>query len=336
MKNGHVINNSVLEIKGVPTSLILFAIQKWEYCGKYAKRTTIGNNVNQFIKAISVWLILKNETTSGCIHNYRQQLQQLAEKNKMSVRTLEKHINWLRNEGLAYVSPSGAGGNLVLHQYGVLRKYDIDIKERESTIFYDTQNKTRLHEILISIAIQRLKDKRCIMYWKKINQNPDEHTALCDLLVKFGADRTRLNDIQYFRECHLELICQSFEEEEPGQEVYQFLHKIIKANPDLNAKAATYGRRFGYTIQERKNERTKKDESMCQSFSHLKRRLVKKGLISAEKDNIEGWNRARKDEKVFHHRWLKEFGHTIWFRVDQLTVHLHQFFKMQSHEKAAA
>lgn len=322
----------MLEIRSVPTSLILFAITQWEYCGKYAKRTTIGNNTNPFIKGIAVWLILKNETSSGCIHQYRNQLQQLAAKCKMSVRTLERYINWLRSEGLA----ERTGDNLVLHQYNVLRKYGIELKEREATIFYDTENKTRLHEILISIGIQRLKDRRCIMYRKKINQNQDVFTSLKDLLIKFGADPSRLNDMEYFRECHLELMCQSFEEEKPGQEVYQMLHKIIKANPDLNAKAATYGRRFGYTIQERKNKRTQKDESSCNGFTHLKHRLVKKGLITAEKDHVEGFERARKDEKIFHQRWLKKFKHTIWFRVDQINVNLQSFFKIMNHAQAAA
>lgn len=322
----------MLEIRGVPTSLILFAILKWEYCGKYAKRTTIGNNTNPFIKGIAVWLILKSESTSGCIHDYRDQLKELAKKCKMSVRTLERYINWLRSEGLA----ERRFNDLVLHQYNILRKYDIDIKEREAIIYYDTNDNTKLSEILISIGIQRLKDKRCIMYWKKINQNQDVFTTLKDLLIKFGVDKSRLNEIEYFRECHLELMCQSFEEEKPGQEAYQFLHKIIQANPDVNAKAATYGRKFGYAVQQRKNTQTKKDESLCQGFTSLKHRLVKKGLISAEKDNIEGFERARKDEKIFHQRWLKDFKHTIWFRVDQITVNLERFFKISTHAKTAA
>ncbi len=331
MNNG-VEKRNMLEIRNVPTQLILYAICQWNYNGKYANATGMGNNTNSFIKAVAVWLILKSETTSGCIHNYREQLPALASKCKMSVRTLEKYINELRSEELAFKE----GNKLLLHNYSVLRKYDISIKEREPIIFYDTENKTRLFEILISIGLQRLKDKRMIMYWKKVNKNPDEFSVLSDLMIKYGADKARLTDKQYFRECHLELLCQSFEEETPGQENYELLHKRIKANPDLNARQSTYGRRMGYSVYKRENKYNKKDESLCMGFSHLIKRLSKKGLVTAERDHIEGWNRARKDEKIFHHRWLKKFKHTIWFRCNQLTINNKQFFKITTHEKAAA
>src|SRR4051794_35331078 len=64
----------MMEIKNVPVNLVLFALQQWKPCHQYAIKTGRGSNTNSFIKGISVWLILKSETTSGNIHNYRSQL----------------------------------------------------------------------------------------------------------------------------------------------------------------------------------------------------------------------------------------------------------------------
>jgi hypothetical protein len=315
-------SSAVLEIKHVPTELILFAIQQWTPCHKYAKKTGVGNSTNQFVKGIAVWLILKNETSSGKIKVYRQQLLQLAAKCKMSVRTLDKYLSWLKSEDLLHVE----GKDLQLHDYKILRRYRINTKQREQTIYYDPTKEASLAEILISLAIQKLKDNWMQVYWKKLNQNPDEYKRLYDLLVYVGADPSKMDDPEIFREYHLEAMLQAYKEEKPGQPIYDYLHKHLKVNPDLNCKEATYARKMGYTVYEKENARTKKDESRSAGFGHLKKRLAKKGLITVEKDHIESDCRSRKDEKTFHHRWAKEKEVTIWFRCDQITIQTDQIF----------
>jgi hypothetical protein len=310
--------SGIVEIKNVPTQLILFAIMQWQQCGKHLKKKQVGYNTNNFLKQISVWLILKNETTSGCIKSYRSQLPQLAEKCKMSVRTLEARINALRTEGLAFVNEK----TLYLRDYKVLRRYGIKIDEREQTISYDTTDTVTLAEKLITIGIARLKERWMKMYWMKVNNNPDEYKALYDLFIKNGADASKLNSPEYFRQTHLEALCQSFNEETPGQPYYQFLHYQINANPDLNARADTYAFKFGYAA--------------AMSFCHLKYRLVKKGLLLCEKDNIDGTRRARKDDKVFRVKWAKQSKTTIWFRPDQLTVLTNKIFSNDQPKTTAA
>lgn len=319
-----ITNSSTLELKNVPTKLILYAISQWQPCGLYAKLTGVGNNTNPFLKAISVWIILKNQTTSGAIKNYRSQLNELAAKCKMTERTLYKYLSWLQKEGLI----NRENGTLLLSQYNVLRKYSINISEKEKPIIYDTNGKINLPEILISLGLQKLKDRWANMYWKKIHKNPDEFKLLNDLFIKFGASAQKLEvDADYFRQCHLELLCQSFEEEKPGQPVFYFLHNTIKANPDLNASTGTYGRILGYALQEKFNETKKRIEYSSMGFSHLKKRLEKKSLISVKKDHIEGFERARKDVKHFNVRWLSDLKHTLWFRCDQVSVNVEKIFK---------
>jgi hypothetical protein len=299
----------VLEIKNVPTQLILYAVTQWLPCQKYAKDKRLAKNTNQFIKAISVWLILKSETTSGQVKNYRSQLHELAAKCKMCVRTLERYIAWLRDEKLVHVE----NRNLYLHEYKILRKYSINITDRLQTIYYDTTDNKSLAEILIAIAMQKFKERWMKMYWNKLTQNPDVYKTLYDLLIYFKADASRLNDPEYFRQEHLKLMLKIFREDKPGHsKLLDFLHEYIEANPDLNARADTYAYKFNYNA--------------AMSFCHLKFRLIKKGLISVIKEHVEGFHRARKDDKMFHLRWLRDVQHTIWFRCDQITINAACFY----------
>jgi len=295
-------SSAVLELKNVPAGLIMYAVQQWTPCMKYAKNKAAGHNTNTFIRGISVWLILKSETTSGNIKKYRAQLPELAAKCKMSVRTMDRYIAWLKCERLVHTE----GKNLFVHNYEALKKYGINTKDRMPTIYYDTENKTTLAEIIVAIAITKMKERWMQMYWNKINQNQDEFKVLSDLLIFFKADAGRLHDRNYFRECHLELMLRFYKEEKPGQRVYDFLHTQVEANPDINCMAATYAKKMGY--------------SAAMSFCHLKFKMIRNGLIKAEKDHIESECRSRKDEKMFHHRYVRQTKSTIWFRCDQITV----------------
>ncbi|MEP7317190.1 MAG: hypothetical protein ABI921_00560 [Panacibacter sp.] len=300
--------SGMLEIKGVPTALILYAVQQWLPCGDYVSGGAMPKNTNIFIKAISVWLILKSETSSGKIKDYRTQLQQLAVKCKCSTRTLEKYINWLRKERLATVTDQ----HLLLENYKPLRKLGINIYQREQTIYYDTTNNVQLSEILISIAMIHYKERWMKMYWKKMQQNPDKYNELYNLLVNCNADKSQLANPAYFRQCHLELMLQSFEEESGHSYDFQFLHNYINANPDLNARASTYALKFNY--------------GHAMSFVHLKLRLKKKGLIEVWKGHVEGQERAHKDDKLFHTGWNKHNKQTVWYRCDQVEILAANFF----------
>jgi len=77
------------------------------------------------------WLVLKNETTSGIIHNYKKQLHLLASKSGFSVRAIYKYITWAVNEGLLHVE----GKNIIIHSYNVLKKYGICIDKRVGVLY---------------------------------------------------------------------------------------------------------------------------------------------------------------------------------------------------------
>jgi hypothetical protein len=324
LTKGHTIPRAadVLELKNVPTELILYTYWQWEYCGEY-KAAGNGKNVNRFLRHIAIWIILKNMTTSGVIKKYRDQLPDLARACKMSETTMQRYVYWLQDEGLVTIH----NRNLVLKDYKFLqKKYGINIKEREQTIFYDVNDNKKLSEILISVALLHKQSDRMQVYWNKVTQNQDMYKLLYDLLVQFGADSSRLQNPEYFRECHLELQCQTYQEEKPGQPAFNFIHNMLKANPDLNCKASTYGRQMGYAVFETANPVTKKDESRCMCFGHLKKRLMKKGLIDITVDHIESEVISRKDERVYHHRYNRKSGKTVWFRPDQIAINKAVFF----------
>lgn len=302
--------------------MIAYAAQQWLPCHKY-KKTANGKNTNAFVKGIAVWLLLKHETPSGKIQGYRDQLKQLAYKCKMCVRSLDKYIAWLRDEQLATVE----GRDLLLEGYKALKQYGINIRQREQTINYDTTSKATLAEIIIALGIEKMKDKPRDAYWQKVTKNQDALGELRNHLIAYGADQQRLDNPEYFRQCHLRLLKLTYKEAGPGQTSFYLLHKYIQANPDINMKAATYARKMGYAVLEHQNQATRKDESKSMGFSHLKWRLATKGLIIISKDQVESDYRARKDEKIFHHRYVRDTKRTIWFLPDQLNINHAEIFK---------
>jgi hypothetical protein len=312
----------VLELKNVPTELILYATTQWNYCGKYVIKGT-GKNTNPFLQGIAVWLILKAETPSGKIQNYWSQLDELALKCKLKPATIAKRISWLKREGLLQVENRK---HLVLSSYNVLRKYNINIRKREETIYYNPAEKADLASVLVTIMLAKNKETRMATYWKKLTKNPDAFAVLKEHLIIHGADRSRMDDAQYFRQRHLDLLIKSYKDAKTGQSSYQLLHEMIDANPDLNCKAATYGRQMGYSVFEKENPVNGKDESESMGFSHLKQRLVKKGLIHVTKEHIESDYRGRKDEKTYHHRYVRESKKTIWYRPDQVLINYSLFY----------
>jgi hypothetical protein len=313
-----------LELKNIPTELILYAYKQWTYCGRYVTKGK-GKNTNQFLQGVAAWLILKHETPSGKIQNYWSQLEYLAAKCKLSAGAMAKRIAWLRKEGLLQVVNRK---HLVMSPYTLLKsKYNLNIREREETFYYDYSKKGDLASILITIAIGHAKKRRGNMYRKKLENNLLALAELRSLLVKFGADINRIDDPEYFREQHLRLLTRSYKNDIMDQSTYRFLHEVIDANPDLNAKEATYGREMGYSVLEKTNQYTGKDESESLGFGHLKRRLIEKGLIGITKEHINSEYRARKDEEKFHHRYDKDNTKTtVWFRPCQIWINYAAFY----------
>ena len=301
-------SSTMLELQNVPTELILYAVHNWQLCQQYTTVRSCGNNTNPFLKGISVWLILKAQTTTGVIQNYRRQLPDLATQCKISQRTMDNRLSWLRKQGLIKIE----GKNLFVDSYKSLRKFDIDIFETEQTIYYDTEGKTRLSDILTAIAIGKAKEKWMHMYSRKLTANPNTLAEVRNHLIAYGADQDQLDDIEYVRQQHLKLLIESYKTEESGQTSFALLHKYVDANPDLNARQDTLASKLGLAA--------------AMSFCHIKFRLIKSRLISVAKDHVRSDYRARKDEKTFHHKWLSKDKQTIWFRPDQITVNFAAFF----------
>lgn len=308
-KKATINGSAVLEIKNIPTSLIVYAVHNWQLCQAYTTKRSVGNNTNPFLKGITVWLVLKAITDSGRIHDYRKQLHEIAELCKISVRTLETRLAWLKKEELIRLD----GKALVMRPFHKLRQYNIDITERTDTIIYDSSKKTTLAEVLVTIALGKLKEKWNFMYNKKLSQNPNALAEVRNHLVEFGADRKRLDqDPEYLRERHLALLINTYKSEESGQSSFSLLHEHIEANPDLNARQDTLAYKLGYAA--------------AMSFCHLKFKLIKNGLIKVAKEHVRSEYRARKDENIFHHRWLRKSKQTIWFRPDQITINYAAIF----------
>jgi hypothetical protein len=75
-----------------------------------------------------VWLILKNETPSGKIKDYKKQFHELAGNHGVPVNTFNKYIPKLQEDGFLLIE----GKDLLLKGYSTLKKYGINIKHREN------------------------------------------------------------------------------------------------------------------------------------------------------------------------------------------------------------
>jgi hypothetical protein len=104
------------ELKNVPVELLLFAAESPFY----------------ILRAISVFIILKNETTTGVIHNYTKQVQAISSKYGITTATLNKFIPVLLNIDWARAN----GSNLHLVSYKLFKAYSLNIENR-CTIRYN-------------------------------------------------------------------------------------------------------------------------------------------------------------------------------------------------------
>lgn len=323
MINTPTISASIIELKNIPLEAIDLMVRGWEECGRYVK-TGKAKHTNPTARALDTWIILKTITTSGKIHNYRQQLNDLAATCKIGVRMLQSRIKWLKERNLVYTENK----HLYLNSYKSLKQeFEIDITERtQQVIFYDTTDNITLAEKLFPLGIDRMKERCRYMYNKKINKNTTTRREISNHAVAYGANQEKLGNTEYFRHSHLVLQLKTYKEEPAGQTSFYLTHDHVDANPDLNFKQATLARRMGYAVLEKTDPVTGKDISESIGVGHFLRRLAKKNLITIKKGHVESEYRARKDEAVFHHRFVRETKKTIWYRPNQITVNHEAIF----------
>jgi hypothetical protein len=103
------------ELKNVPVDLLLFAVESPPYIRR----------------VISAFIVLKNETTSGVIHNYNKQTPSIARKYGITTSMLNKAITVLINIDWARAN----GRDLHLVSYKVFKAYSLNMQNR-CTITY--------------------------------------------------------------------------------------------------------------------------------------------------------------------------------------------------------
>ncbi len=310
----------------IPKALPFEALRRREYCGTHIS-TGNGKTINPFLSATCAWYCLKLETSTGKIQGFRSQIGALQEKYK--IKNLAGKIDWLHREKFLAINKD----SISLIGERALYKWGIDPKEKLPAIKYDTSQNFNLVDIISTIGIEQIMDKSRQAYWRKLNSNPDAIKILTAIFIQYGADRNLLKeDSEYFRKCHEVALLESFRTMSPGQSDYFILHEeLADFNPDINLNQATYGKLIGYSVFERVNDKTKKDESQCIGFGHLKRRLARKRLLSLQNISAEsvrligtGYQAklARKDESIFHHRFKKgeKVRKTIWYKPTQIEI----------------
>src|SRR5690349_18116935 len=113
-------------VKNLPLEVIDLFFTGWQQCGKFVK-TGSAKNTNPRARALDTWIVLKSITSSGKIHNYRQQLSEMLSICKIKAGSFYARLKWLKEHGLVHIE----GKHLHLHSYKELQQqFDIDITER--------------------------------------------------------------------------------------------------------------------------------------------------------------------------------------------------------------
>lgn len=313
----------------IPVAVIDTMFTGWEECGKYlnkdkSKKTGKAKNTNPVARMLDTWILLKSITTSGCIHSYSNQLPEVAAFCKIKKRTLQYRIAWLKEHNLLHTHSK----NLYLHSYKAMEEeFGIDTSERlKQTINYEPTDNRSLAEMLWPVGLSRLR-KRCIyMYNKKIDESPGLRGDIEDHAISYENHKINQqklhNDSEYFRQSHEVLQVKSYKHK-AYQQTFNIAHNASDANPGIDLTQATLAKHCGYSIKQKKDENGK-DISVSSGMGHHLRRLEDKEIITMTPQHVVSEYVARKDEKIFQHKYVHKKKQTIWYRPNHIKIHFDQ------------
>jgi len=245
----------------IPVELARFAVSQRTLATKY--------QVNEFIRAIDTWLVLKHVTRSGLIKNWNKQKSELLQLCKCSEAVFRSRLTFLKQKNFLHYDRN----SIQICAYSTLAKIlEIDCKKKFA-VEYSTGNKQRLQEWIIATEIQDNQQRQNYMILKQVNKNPQVEAKLVNAMVADGADRSRLNDADYFLGQMRALYLQDFV-------VASKIHEIlITIRPDNNRGVKAIARAW--------------NAKHPQTISYWKKILSAAGVIDVSKLFIVSADRVR-------------------------------------------
>jgi len=270
----------------VPYDLARYLVSQRKLVRKY--------ETNQEIRALDTWLVLKHETSSGHIQNWNKQKAWLCRICKVSETILRHRLKVL------------ADMQLIEYDRHVIRvcswqifaeRLEIDISNY-LTVNYCIDDKQRVHEWIIATEIEDNKQRQEFVLIAKLNKNPECKRALEDACIRAGADKAKLQNIDYLlswlRVCYLNDFMQ-------GSDIHDL---IIEFRPDNNRSVKGMQRAWN---------------TKCKTtVSYWKKIMKKHRVIDWASLQVESKERMR--NKYCEVLWLPEAKQTLLCMCDQIDL----------------
>lgn len=270
-------------------------------------------HTNRSIKTWSVFFLLKAMTTSGKIFRWTSGKQLILSWCQCNENTFRRHLSAMKALKLCSVDKTTKTITLVSFEKAA---EILDIPYSGVTyIKYNPyiNNGKQIFQFFIRAEEFRQEQQRQLeglMY--HLEKNPSLKNDLHYMLMKEGAESSRLHNVVYFQTRLLEMQKRLFKE---GSELLSY---IFSRRADIN--------RSGSLIKEHHKYKSK------QSVSYLKKRMHQLKVIAVTKVKVESQARSRLyvpdgDRKRDGYKWVAHKqpngtilgGHTVWFLCDQIS-----------------
>jgi hypothetical protein len=270
----------------IPFDLARHAVWQRKLVTKY--------ETNQVIKSLDTWLVLKAETKSSWLQNWNRQKQHLFAICKVSESIFRHRLKLLQDMHLVTFDRH----SIRLCSWDELGK-EFSIKiDNKLSIEYDLQSKQRVQDWIIATEIKDNQNRQSFAIVKKVNENPDCSKAVIAAMVKAGANKDDLSDMDCFLSWFKALYLSDF------VRVSDIHELMMKIRPDTNRGvkgiAGAWNCKRPITI------------------TYWKRVLQKSKIVHIDKLQVQSENRAR--NAACRVLWLKEAKQTLLCLCDQITV----------------
>lgn len=269
---------------------------------------------NREIKAYALFVLLKEYTTSGIIHNYASQIPQIAEQLKCSKATIFTYLNYAEQIGLLQrerkllkigKSTFRTGGRIILRSWqSVAQIFELPEKEF-TTINYETDNKQKLEHIIAALEFKENSEKQAIAIHYKIAKNPIVVHAFKLFWHSQGIQNMAFT-MENLRKAQEHIFAHG-----ASESIYLPLLELV--NPDISRSAHTIARAHGIHPM---------------NVAYLKRKLQKTAIVAIMQSNNPvcafktdvrpDYVRGRKQKA--YPKWCNETKKRTWLKPDRVIV----------------
>lgn len=290
----------------IPTELAKFAVWQRNVVTRY--------ETNQLIKAIDTWLILKHLTTSGQVKEWNRQKEYLLKCCKCTDATLRTRLRMLHELKLiTWYKIERKNDSIKVCSWSDLETvFSIDTEKRLS-IQYNINDAQTIQQWLIAAEIEDNKDRQDFAITCKVSANPEVKSSFDAAIIEAGADRSKLDDMQYFLSWLRMIYTNDFIRASMAHD------ELVLIRPDNNRSvrgiASAWNKPRGNITEEQEEKHLRR---LMVRVSYWKKRMKQSRVIDYTSLQVCSQERVRNNHcKVL---WLKKEKQTLLCLCDQIQI----------------